>query len=659
MEIKHIHIENFRSIKEFDADFSDNTLISGANEVGKSTVRNAIFYVLMNKMADGSSPENIRPHDKDGKDIDNIDITVELTLDIDGRKVTLKKTERQKWTKHRGSESPVYEGNETVYEINQIPKKLKDYQAFINDIVDAESLLYGTNAQAFLNLDVKKRRAKLMSFASDITIEDIAKSDSKYEPIIPILSDGTFDELISRSRKIIKVKNDQLADIPVRIDELNHQIAEIDTAELELMRNQLKEDIAKVEAEITSASNKAVLDDLGQQKLDLMFEINDIKRKANEANMSRRHELNSKLAMIEIEIENAQSSIKESNRQIELLEIAIKTNSEKIDLLKPEYNKAKNSIFDESAWVFDDNTTICSLCGQRLPEDRIAVLKKEFALKKEAAKKAFDHDRNSTIERIKTEGNNLAKDNQEYKKKIADKQSDIEVHNKTLDKNQKELARVKSELALVPTDPDMSKIDKYNSLNQKLSEIDAEIKKNETDAPDISSLETKKNEIESQLESVTEKLARGCINSDIEERIKALTAEQRRLAQEIADEEKIRDLLESLNKLYVETTTDTINSHFKYIKWKMFKQNITNAGYEAICEPTYNGTGYFKGLNHGARLLCEIDLCMAFQDMSGKKLFITLDDAESVDSWRLPKLDRQMIVFRRTDDKNLTVTAYE
>jgi len=34
---------------------------------------------------------------------------------------------------------------------------------------------------------------------------------------------------------------------------------------------------------------------------------------------------------------------------------------------------------------------------------------------------------------------------------------------------------------------------------------------------------------------------------------------------------------------------------------------------------------------------------------------ITIDDAESVDEWRLPEIDRQMIVFRRTDDKELIV----
>ena len=655
MQIKHIHIENFRSIKEFDADFNGNTLVSGANEVGKSTIRNAIFYVLLNRLADGSSPDNIRPHDKEGKDIDNVDITVELTLDINGQEVTLKKTEKQKWTKHRGSESPTFEGNVTSYEISGIPKKQKDYQAFIDSLIDSETLLYGTNAQAFLGLDQKKRRAKLMTLASDKSLEDIAKQDSKYEPLLPMFQYGTIDELLARSRKIIKEKNEELKMIPVRIDEISKQLVEVDTASLEQQRKQLKEEIAKVEAEMSSGNNKAMLDELGQKKMTLMFDMNEAKRQAHEVLMSKRHNLNSRVSALEISEEGITTGISNMKRQISMWEKTIAENTAKIEELKPEYAEAKNSSFDESKWVFDDSTTICSLCGQVLPQDKIEALKSEFNAKKEKEKNAFEVHRKMTIERIKEDGNSRAQENTELKKKVAEKNGEIEEKEKVLELARQELAKVKSELALLPTDIDLDKIENYQTLKKELIDVETQIKALETATSDNTVLESKKDSLEQELEHINEQMAKVHGNADIEQRIVELTAQQRTVAQEIADEEKTRDLLESLNRLYVEVTTDAINSHFRFIKWKMFKQNITNSGYEAICEPTYNGTGYFKGLNHGARLLCEIDLCMAFQNMAGKKLFITLDDAESVDSWRLPELDRQLIVFRRTDDKELKV----
>ena len=128
MRIKHLHLENFCGLKEFDSDFSDRTLVSGKNETGKSTVRNAIFYVLTGKLADGSAADGIRPCDKNGEPINFVDIVVELETEHEGRNITFKKVQHQKWVSHRGSNEKSYEGDETLCEINGVPKKIKDYE---------------------------------------------------------------------------------------------------------------------------------------------------------------------------------------------------------------------------------------------------------------------------------------------------------------------------------------------------------------------------------------------------------------------------------------------------------------------------------------------------------------------------------------------------
>ena len=656
MKIKHIHLENFRNLTSFDADFSDNTLVCGKNASGKSTVKNAILWILTGKLSDGSAADNIRPHDEDGNAIDYVDIVGELKVEHEGREITLKKVEKQRWTKHRGSESPIFEGNETTYEINSIPKKARDYAAFLAEIADPDTMLYGENATAFLNLDTKKRRAILMGLASNVSMDTVAKSNPKYESILPILADGTIDELISRSRKVIKEKNEELKSIPVRIDELSKMIVERDTAELELLKNSLKESIAKVEESMKGGDNRKEINDLEDKHMDVIFQINDIKRKVHEESENNRHKLNSDMAQAEMKLSRCRNSISLNNEKLADCQDTIKANKAKIEALKPEYKELKESAFDESRWVFDESTTICSLCGQKLPDDKIAELKKDFASKKEAAVKAFQDNKNAKLEAIKNEGNGLANKNKELDTDAALLIAELDKLNKEMESINKEIADLKSQLALLPTEEVMlSENSQYKKLLDIEDRIGEEVKRLEAAVPDTSELKEKKASLEAQLNDVVGQLAKVAQNVEIEDRINELTARQRQIAQQVADAEQQRDLLEALNKEFIEVTTAEVNKYFKTIKWRMFEQNITNAGFMAVCIPTVNGCDYYNGLNYSDRLLAEIDISLAFQNVGGVELPIMVDNTESIDDGRLPDVGRQMVVFKRTDDKELTV----
>ena len=96
--LKSILLENYKSFssslpgrKDFSCEFGKRTKISGRNREGKSTVKDAFFDVLTSKLADGSQPDaKVRPHTKDGIDIDRVDIIRDLELEIDGKQVPFK-----------------------------------------------------------------------------------------------------------------------------------------------------------------------------------------------------------------------------------------------------------------------------------------------------------------------------------------------------------------------------------------------------------------------------------------------------------------------------------------------------------------------------------------------------------------------------------------
>ena len=167
-------------------------------------------------------------------------------------------------------------------------------------------------------------------------------------------------------------------------------------------------------------------------------------------------------------------------------------------------------------------------------------------------------------------------------------------------------------------------------------------------------LKAEESELQEQLTEIEKQITKAENNDKLDERIEELHVEQREVSQKIADEEKTLDLLEDFNRAKINLLTDRVNQHFEIIRWQMFKPQI-NSGYEQVCNPLIGGTNYYSTLNHGNKILTEIDICRAFQKSAGVRVPIFIDDAESVDGWRIPQMDNQLIILKRTDDKELKV----
>lgn len=638
IKFKHIYIENFCGIKQLDTPLYDRTSIKGRNAVGKSTIRNSIFWVLYNKLSDGSFPDGIRPHDENGVDIDFIDISVTLTLDVDGREITILKRQKQKWTKPHGQQEKRFDGNINEFEINGIPKKEKDYTAYIEDnIAPMETLMCCTNAMAFLGLDNKKRRAKLLSLEKEFSDADVLETDKKYAPLTDMIKDGTVDELISRSKKVIKAKNDELKTIPARIDELEKQKVDIDVAELELGRNALKEQIA---------DNKAKQEDISkefeeQQKasdgvLELQFELSDLQRKANEGNNRKRRELDDNICDLKYSIERYVKDIDIANREIAKAEENIKCSEMELQTVRDLWTST-------NAMQFDKDEEICQMCGQRLPQDKIATLVSEF-----------DERKTRTLSDITERGNRLKSCIDAEKDRIEKLKKSLSELEQDKADSEEELSQHEKQLSELPESIDISGTEEYKAIQSQIAEKETAMQKGNNADEIRQTLKAEAEDLQSQLTEIERQIAKSENNVRLDERISELHAEQRGISQKVADEERTLDLLENFNRAKVNLLTDRVNRHFELVKWQMFKPQI-NGGFAEVCIPTIGGTSYDGLLNNGNKILAEIDICKAFQRVNDIVCPIMTDNAESVDSWRIPQTDSQMLLFMRTDDNELAI----
>lgn len=623
---KHIHLENFCNHKEFDADFPYNAIVSGYNKQGKSSILNAILVVLTGKLANNADAgDSIRPHDLVGNRIDNVEVRIDLTVGIDKSEYVLTMIQKQKWVKKRGNEEAEFQGNENVYEISGIPKRAKDFKQFIDEnICPVDVLNYCVNPNAFLSHNNKDRRALVLGLAKSFTDDDVIASDPRFEELRNDLKIGTIDDLMKRSKQTNTALKKTLEELPARIDEVSKQIVDYDFSSLELERNALNEELAKIakKEEEKVALNGQIM----QAKFDLSEIENrltsDVKEKQNNIRVQI-IELNSKLRSLNDDIAKLEGEKEKAAGLISNNETAIK--------------EAEKQMQIASDKVFDGTSMICSKCGQPLPFQRIEELKNDFEKsRQDEMSRLADY-----MESLKNGAKNASDHVTEYESKIiyvATEKSEIE---KQIQEKENEAAQ------LIICDPT-----KDSTYKAKMDEITALQSKSDEYAQDDG-----KSEINAKIKEIESKLAQAEANNRAEERIEHLKAEKKIVAQNILNQERIIALLEDYNRAKIAMLEDSVNSFFEIIKWRFFEKQI-NGSYSEVCKATVDGEDYDRLLNKSDRLLCQLDLIMGFQKAYGVALPLLMDDTESVDADRIPKIDgHQMILFMR-DDNELRVDEW-
>ena len=650
MKITHIFAQNFCKFygkNTLDTDFSMKTVLSGQNEVGKSTVKRIILDVLNCHDENDREITGIRPHDENGVEIDDVDIVRAVTFEIDGKEKTLKKVTRQKRNK-KGEIT----GSVTDYSINDVPYKMADYNQYINDnMAELGVLPFCLNAMTLLNKSQAEQRLALASYFGTRTDEEICDMFPQFAELKPMFDDGDVDQLkkVCRgklngtggrngSKGLVKERDE----ISTRIDTIHSTNEYTDLAELELQKKTYEPQLKEIEDKL-SDYNK-ILEDKQKATEDIMslkFELSDMERKANADNQKKRMELQLQLDGFNVSIHKTESMIRGKKANIENSEGEIRFCAEKLEKVRADWKKAKELAFDESS-------VNCPMCGQKLPEDKIESMRTEFEERKAKNLKALED-----------KGNALSSDSKELKQAIEDKKKEIT----DLEAELKELTEkcdiVAKELKKVPTDVDMTDNSEYQALKAKIEEKEKALADENDTSELIRKLKNERNELLRQVSSVDTKIELGVANNKrIDDSIADLEDKRKDLNQEIADWERKLDLLKEFTRKKNELLQADVNKYLDFATAKLFRP-LLNGDNEECCDFVYNGEAYARNLNHGARMLTEVDICRAFQKVASVDFPIIIDDTESVDDWRIPQIDNQLIMLKHTQDKELVIENME
>lgn len=648
MKITHIFAQNFCKFygkNTLDTDFSMKTVLSGQNEVGKSTVKRIILDVLNCHDENDREITGIRPHDENGVEIDDVDIVRAVTFEIDGKAKTLKKVTRQKRNK-KGEIT----GSVTDYSINDVPYKMADYNQYINDnMAELGVLPFCLNAMTLLNKSQAEQRLALASYFGTRTDEEICDMFPQFAELKPMFDDGDVDQLkkVCRgklngtggrngSKGLVKERDE----ISTRIDTIHSTNEYTDLAELELQKKTYEPQLKEIEDKL-SDYNK-ILEDKQKATEDIMnlkFELSDMERKANADNQKKRMELQLQLDGFNASIHKTESMIKAGKAKIENSEREIRYCTRDLEKVRADWKKTKELAFDESS-------VNCPMCGQKLPEDKIESMRADF-----------DERRAKNLKELEDKGNALSSTSKEFKQAIENKKkeiADLEAELKELTERRDIVAK---ELRKVPTDVDMTGNSEYRALKTKIEEKEKALADENDTSELIRKLKNERNELLRQVSSVDTKIELGVANNKrIDDSIADLEAKRTDLNQEIADWERKLDLLKEFTRKKNELLQADVNKYLDFATAKLFRP-LLNGDTEECCDFVYNGEAYARNLNHGARMLTEVDICRAFQKVANVNFPIIIDDTESVDDWRIPQIDNQLIMLKHTQDKELVIEA--
>ncbi len=632
MILKSLHMENFKGIKSLDVNFSNKTSIKGQNAVGKTTIFDAFTWLFFNKNSAGEEKFNARPLDEHNNKIHNVEIKVVAVVSVDGKDVELSKTQKENWVKKRGTNTMSLQGNPNSYEIDGYPKSEAEFKSYVSGLAQSEEMFKMlTNPQYFSSLKWKDQRDILMKLVAEVSDVELAQTDSKYAPLLDELEKApSTDDIRAKFSKALSEWKKKQTEIPVRIDEAEKSKVDVDVAEQELLKADLER---KIEAtEDLMAKSDVRIDEMRSEEMHCQFEMSAIAQTMNNELSSKKHEIENHKYDHERKLVDVRSSIRKAQDSIESNKKTISEQTlKKADLVK-KYNEEKAKKFDDSKWVFDESTTVCSLCGQRLPEDKIDSLRADFSQRKADVIETFNEEHAKTLAMIVDDGNACA----EMIKKLTENNKELENTINTLKLHEAEeidiIKGFDEQISKIPACADYMQNAEYAKLKAKQDKLLADIAELESKGADkaLEDLKADKAKLKSQLDEVNKVIAQAANNVMIDERIETLRDEQKEIGQKVADQEQMLYLLEEFIRFKLNKVSESINSHFKTVNFKLFEMQL-NGGMKDCCECTVNGVGY-SDLNNGHKILAGLDIIRSLSELYGFSCPIFVDNAESLTS---------------------------
>ncbi len=644
--IEELHLLNFRGARDVRVSFAAGTnIVSGDNGTGKSTLMDAFLWLLFGKDAEERKDYEIKRLEA-GETLRRTDATVECRLDVDGQQNTLRRSLREVWSKPRGATEPVFKGNETEYTINDVPKKMSEFDAWVAEhLAPADVFRLLTDAGCFPRLKWEKQREKLFELAGGVDEEAVKASVDGLADLLARLSDKSLEdykkELAARKRKLRKA----LEEIPARSDQTRLMIPTTDAREV------WERKLADVDARLAALNREAAdfaarerargaearrrVEEVEALKTRMARRTAELRRAAIEEAEKKnegRRQVETRLRDLKAADAEATRRLKDAKGEVDELALRINQKEEACERLRATW-------YAESARPYTGDN-VCPHCLQPLPEEM-----------QRDNRRRFEESKNERLSQIQTDGHRTKAEitRLEEEMKTAEARLDRAAGDAFDAEASAEILR--EELAEMPDRVEPAAVDPmadeaYRAMAEELERLEA-------DAPQtLPASETNGGEaITARLATLNRErdtIRRGLSDCDTADSLRAeirrLDEEARTLAQQLSDVDRDEDTMRRYTRARIEAMEQRVNSLFRTVRFRLFE--YTNEGGEVdTCVPLVGDDGVpYPVANTAAQVWAGLEIIRVLQQHAGVSAPVFVDGAERVTHF--PRMDHQAILLK-------------
>ena len=659
IQLKSLALENFKGTRSAAFQFVGHriTVVNGRNGAGKSTIADAIFWVLFGTDHVGNTKFGIKTRDTNGEEVRELPHSVTLTLTIDGEDNNFRRTLSEQ-VRRDGSITNTY-----GYYLNGDTLTAGEYKKAVSAVCDEHIFTLCSSPHVFTSLAWDKQREALIGIVGQPDEQDITGGDERFDYIVSQLKKENIEAIIKHISYKRREIQKQLDAVPVRIEELRKaQPAPADMAALETRRDQLLAEMEDNKNAIAAIRNGG-LEDVERKKirasLDMLYnrkrQMENSARRCAQEDMAQRDK---NRAEIYAKRDTAKENANALKAKRESLMTLIERAKETIEGLEQNKQKGADDWAELSSrqWEWNDADGFCPACGQPYPIDRIEEIrqasKMQFNNRLAEDKKRLYESANAIREKITEAQASIAAWRTEYADATEEQmKADAVVADtdKELSLAQEPLKTEEEYLAEKPT---------YSVVCKEIEEQESTLNGQVNADPDTErQYEEKALSLSAEFRNISKQIADATIRDHIEKQIAGIQEERTIYQRQLDDLDDKLDAATEYNTLSCRALEDRVNAKFHLLRWSMFRTQL-DGSQKPYCECSFGGVP-FADLNTAMKMNAGLEIIRVLSQYYDVSVPCVIDNVESVNDPHYPE-DAQTIALKVTEeDEQLRLEYYD
>ena len=608
--LKSLDLVHFKCFNVLHLDFHEgvNSLF-GANAAGKTSVYDALTWLLFNKDSAGNARPDIKPHHASAGTMPE----VTAVLEVDGEPLKLRKVLREKWEKPRGSSIEHYAGDTRDYYIDDVPLAENEYKRRIAELIDERQFKLLTDVWAVTKgMHWKDRRTLLAEICGLPEDKQLLATAPRFAELNEKAGRRTVDEFKSVLMKQRKDMNANLNTLPVRVDECSRMVTELESLDFAAAHSEsdrLQAECERVQGELVKLSNNTLAAQARNELGALQNQLRELEAENNAHLASQRVPVEDETPALTAALDRAKREADRLTRTIAQERDLVLNGETRLD----DYRARWRAI---DAEVFTDEH--CPTCGQAFPAERLA-----------AARQSFEDGKNRRKNELLEDSNLLKTQISAAKERLLTAEIALKTAQNEVQKARIALDGYTPPVIIEPENlPDYDR--RRNAIQMLITDTEKRLDRLNSDtAAEKTRLEAEHAELTRRKLESDAVLAKEQTLADTRRRIAELQAEQRKAAAEVEQMDRLIAMCEEFTRYRVQAITESVNSKFRLTRWRLFTE-LVNGGLVDCCEPMDRNGSTFEGTNNAMKINIGMDIIDTLSAHFGRRVPLFVDNAESV-----------------------------